>query len=491
MPEVPWDEPLVQLALTHPSFVSEGSGQEDNQRLEFLGDAVLGLAIGQTLFRQLPTDQEGPLSRLRSRLVSREMLAEMGEQLNLAERLKVGHGERLIDPAARQRALTDAFEALIGALFLIWGYLPTQAWVLEVMQEPVEAAVSGEDDGRDPKSMLQEALQHRGMSPIYDVLESIGPAHRRRYRVVVKAGGKVLGRGEGRTKKVAEQDAAKDALEQLAKPDQAKRRRTVIKPRQAPAKPAPILPQPEGARETGATAETIESAPSAVSGRRRSRRPPKAAPAVVVVIAPSASGAEEAGAEATPVPATRRRRRRGGAKAKGAPTAAAAALVVAPGDAGESRETPAVAAPSASGKRRRRRSKAKQAGSAAEASVGQAPRPPTAPAAPSTAAAPAPAAPRRRRSRGRRPAAAGDLGVGSGFVPKSPPPSAVDAQRAPAQADEGLLAPSAQAGPTAKKRRRHRGGRRRHKAPSNLAPLGTASESSEAENWQPDHLEDD
>ncbi|MHB1505606.1 MAG: ribonuclease III [Sulfobacillus sp.] len=491
---MPWEDPLVQLALTHPSSVSEGSGQEDNQRLEFLGDAVLGLAIGQTLFRQLPTDQEGPLSRLRSRLVSREMLAEMGEQLNLVDRLKVGHGERLIDPAARQRALTDAFEALIGALFLIWGYLPTQAWVLEVMAEPVEAAVSGLDDGRDPKSKLQEALQHRGTSPLYDVLESIGPAHRRRYRVVVKAAGKVIGRGEGRTKKVAEQDAARDALEQLAKADQPKRRRPVIK--KPPAAGVLTLvktgSEPPGGQPLLAAPELEAPAPARPSRSRRRRKP---APAVLVLpAAPVATELRPAGpaADGAPAPAPRRRRRHSVAKAVASETARDEADLSLPNADHELVAVPAVvlAPVTAAAKRRRRRSRAKHPAPSVPAGpsvlvVSTAVATPAAAAADGTASAP-----RRRRRRAKHPASPSGTGPSSGFVPKSA------LAQAPAAPGPGPIAPAAAssespAGEPVHKRRRHRGGRRRHKAAGTAPPAAAPAMVRELEEWEAERPEDD
>ncbi len=489
---MPWEDPLVQLALTHPSSVSEGSGQEDNQRLEFLGDAVLGLAIGQTLFRQLPTDQEGPLSRLRSRLVSREMLAEMGEQLNLVDRLKVGHGERLIDPAARQRALTDAFEALIGALFLIWGYLPTQAWVLEVMAEPVEAAVSGLDDGRDPKSMLQEALQHRGTSPIYDVLESLGPAHRRRYRVVVKAAGKVIGRGEGRTKKVAEQDAARDALEQLAKADQPKRRRPVIK--KPPASGVLTLvktgPEPPGGQPPAAT-ELEPTAPVRPSRSRRRRKPTSAV--LVLPAAPAATELRPAGpaVDGTTAPAPRRRRRRSAAKAAVSETARDEANMSPPDADHEMAPDPAVAlAPAtAAAKRRRRRSRAKHPAPSVPAPA-QVVVVSTAAAVPAAAAAGGTAsAPRRRRRRAKHPASPSGAGPSSGFVPK-----ALLAQAPAAPGPDPIAPAAASEGPAAQpvhKKRRHRGGRRRHKAAGGAPAAAAPAMARELEEWEAERPEDD
>ncbi len=483
---MPWDDPLVQLALTHPSAVSEGSGQEDNQRLEFLGDAVLGLAIGQSLFRRLPADQEGPLSRLRSRLVSREMLAEMGEQLNLADRLKVGHGERLSDPAARQRALTDAFEALIGALFLIWGYLPTQAWVLDVMAEPVEAAVSGLDDGRDPKSMLQEALQHRGTNPVYDVLESIGPAHRRRYRVVVKAAGKVLGRGEGRTKKVAEQDAAKDALEQLAKAELPRRRRAIAKK----AEPVVAAPARTAAPAIGEGAD--EAPPAAI--KKRSRRRRKAPSAVVQPAAPPAAEAaalvipekrrlviihaqDEGVSAPEPAPAAAGRKRRRRSRAK----AGSSTLQDGGGQAPASVEgAPAPPLPEAAPKRRRRRSRAKSPASppAGEASTDASQ---VATGLPAGTAATASAKRRRRRSRH---AAAGAVQA-KGFVPKEPAPGAGSspqpAGRGGSVAEGAEPAATAAGQPPGTKRRRHRGGRRRRKGGTGEGAAATGPQGSEGE----------
>lgn len=214
MPEIPWEHPLVSLALVHPSYAYENGLPEDNQRLEFLGDAVLGLVFGGAVFSLHADWDEGRMTRLRARLAKRESLAHLAGTLGLHERVLVGRGERGSGGPLRPRILADAFEALIGALFLIQGYDHVRSLVLQVADSFLAQAVP-EGDRPDAKSHLQELLQSRGMAPVYEIKESTGPAHDRWYLVVAKVGESALGEGEGPSKKIAETRAAEAALLKL------------------------------------------------------------------------------------------------------------------------------------------------------------------------------------------------------------------------------------------------------------------------------------
>ncbi len=207
------DPQLLTEALTHPSVRHEQKRAHfDNQRLEFLGDAVLQLVITEHLFRVFADAGEGRLTTRRARLVSRGSLAAHALRLDLGRYLLLGRGEEASGGRARASTLADAFEALLGAIFLDSDLETARRFILAEMQaelgrleeEPLEV---------NPKGQLQELLQAISPhSPVYELLSQVGREHEKTFSVQVVWEGKVLGEGEGRSKKVAESAAALTAL---------------------------------------------------------------------------------------------------------------------------------------------------------------------------------------------------------------------------------------------------------------------------------------
>lgn len=210
------DVRLLQQALTHKSWSNEHPGvSEDNERLEFLGDAVLDLVVGQALFSHPERYAEGELTRSRAELVNERGLALLARGLGLGERLRLGRGERLSGGGEKDSLLANAFEALIGALFLDAGYEGTKSIVEQLFSGRLEAVLE-DRQGQDYKSRLQELLQGRfGAAPSYRELRVDGPAHERSYTIALEFQGRILAEGVGRSKKEAEQSAARQALEAL------------------------------------------------------------------------------------------------------------------------------------------------------------------------------------------------------------------------------------------------------------------------------------
>jgi ribonuclease-3 len=209
------ESPALEQALTHPSLANERRGLAHNQRLEFLGDAVLGLCASEELYRSFPDADEGQLTRLRSQLVNAEALAAWGRHVGLASILRVGRGASGAGLRESTNVLADAAEALIAAAYLEGGFAAAQRLSSAIVQHGL-AAAGPMGSLRDPKSLLQERLQALGQpAPQYQLLEATGPAHERRFRVRVSSVTGALGEGDGRSKRAAEQAAAAAALEML------------------------------------------------------------------------------------------------------------------------------------------------------------------------------------------------------------------------------------------------------------------------------------
>jgi ribonuclease-3 len=208
------DLPHLEEALTHPSFANEQRGRcADNQRLEFLGDAVLGLLVGELLMARLPSANEGELSLLRSQLVNTEALATWARSVDLGPPLRLGRGADAAGERDRDNVLADAVEALVGAVYLDRGMAEARALAGVIVADPLARLGDGAAVERDPKSELQEQVQAGGgTSPRYRVTGTEGPDHRRSFVVVVEVDGRVLGEGRGRSKKLAEQAAARAAI---------------------------------------------------------------------------------------------------------------------------------------------------------------------------------------------------------------------------------------------------------------------------------------
>ena len=205
---------LLTRALTHRSYVNEHpEAVEDNERLEFLGDAVLDFIVGAWVYHRFPEMPEGNLTKMRSALVRNEQLAKFARKLDLGRALRLGRGEASSGGHDRDNLLGSAFEALVGALFLDSGLGAVDAFVnpiLEEAREPVLSVVS------DSKSQLQEYVQSHKLGPIrYRVVGTIGPDHEITFEMVVEIAGEVKGSGKGTNKSYAEHAAALDALKNL------------------------------------------------------------------------------------------------------------------------------------------------------------------------------------------------------------------------------------------------------------------------------------
>jgi ribonuclease-3 len=208
------DQDLLVQSLTHPSIAAEQRDVvADNQRLEFLGDAVLQVILTEHLYLILPDEAEGRLTKTRASLVSRRALAECAERLGLGAYLRLGKGEEANGGRGRESNLADAFEALMGAVYLDGGITAASEVTMRVMEVDLQEAIEG-DDTSNPKGRLQEVLQAlRRESPSYRILAEEGPDHLKQFKAEVIWCGKSLGEGHGSSKKNAETAAAQDALE--------------------------------------------------------------------------------------------------------------------------------------------------------------------------------------------------------------------------------------------------------------------------------------
>ena len=204
---------LLAEALTHPSLGHETQRYHfDNQRLEFLGDAVLQLVISEHLFRRFGSEAEGQLTKLRSRLVSRETLKMHAAALDLGRYLLMGRGEEASGGRERTSTLADAFEALIGAIYLDGGLDTAREFILAQAQADL-AQLAEEPIEINPKGHLQELLQSISpRSPVYELISQSGPEHEKSFVVQAVWEGIVLGHGRGRSKKQAETAAALEAM---------------------------------------------------------------------------------------------------------------------------------------------------------------------------------------------------------------------------------------------------------------------------------------
>jgi ribonuclease-3 len=212
------DRGLLEHALTHRSRAAEdvSGGVYDNESLEFLGDAVLGLVVAEALFRRYPDSSEGQKSKIKAAVVSTQSLARHAEGIRLGEHLLLGRGEEKTGGRFKQALLADAYEALIAAVYLDGG-LPAAATFLERELGAAIAAGAHQDAvGPDYKSALQERLQASGRGlPEYRVASQSGPDHRKIFTIEVVVSGEILGTATGKAKKEAEQEAARLALLQL------------------------------------------------------------------------------------------------------------------------------------------------------------------------------------------------------------------------------------------------------------------------------------
>lgn len=215
------DPTLLNKALVHSSHAHEQNTGEDNEQMEFLGDAVLGLLVCDFLFRAHPQMTEGELSKLKSFFVSSANLVKYAEQLDLGQYLYLGRGEEKTGGRTKQALLVDGLEAIIGAIYLDGGLDPARQFVWKFMEPQLgEVSLNGERT-TDFKTALQETLQASGRGAVrYLAVSEAGPAHEKLFTVEVELNGKTIARGLGLTKKAAEQAAAQQALEQFNSQEQ-------------------------------------------------------------------------------------------------------------------------------------------------------------------------------------------------------------------------------------------------------------------------------
>ncbi len=267
------DRATALVAVTHKSWVNEhrGEGAEDNERLEFLGDAVIDLLVSEYLMSHFPLAREGDLSKLRAAVVDEPGLAAMGRALQLGELLRLGRGEELTGGREKASVVADAMEAVIAAVFLDGGLAAVHRLIDPFLEEVYARAASGTLD-RDFKTQLQEQAQARfRSSPRYRVVAEVGPDHSKTFEIEVELRGEVLGRGAGRSKKDAEQGAARVAVEALAaRPPETEA--------VAPAPEVEPAPDAEPAPEPVVEVPVVEE-PPAPKPKRRATKPAKPRPA--------------------------------------------------------------------------------------------------------------------------------------------------------------------------------------------------------------------
>jgi ribonuclease-3 len=211
------DRRLLAQALTHTSWLHEHPGEAagHNERLEFLGDAVINLAVSEALYARHPDDDEGVLSARRAAIVSASGLAGLATRIDLGAFLSLGEGESARIGEQRPSILASGFEAVAGALLLDVGWEATRDWVIATAAPELDAGLAP-SLLKSPKSRLQEATQRAsGGRPAYRVIEAVGPDHDKVFRVEVAIAGEILGMGVGRSRRIAETEAASEAVEVL------------------------------------------------------------------------------------------------------------------------------------------------------------------------------------------------------------------------------------------------------------------------------------
>jgi ribonuclease-3 len=206
---------LFKTALTHPSYLFENpkSGVENNQRLEFLGDAILDFVIAEYLYLKYPDRPEGELTKMRAAVVNESTLARIAQKIELGKELLLGKGEQVSGGRERPSILADATESVIGAIYLQYGLQEARRVILELLTP--EIAEVAEGNYGDYKTTLQEKAQHDEAEVSYQILAEEGPDHNKRFTAGVFLQGELRGKGVGRTKKEAEQKAAQQVLKEL------------------------------------------------------------------------------------------------------------------------------------------------------------------------------------------------------------------------------------------------------------------------------------
>ncbi|MDP2921689.1 MAG: ribonuclease III [Candidatus Omnitrophota bacterium] len=208
---------LLNQAFTHKSFANERNmdRSSDNERLEFLGDSVLGIVMSHTLYNEYPGEDEGVLTRYKSQLVSGETLAKIAKEIDMGEYILLGKGEEASGGRKHMSNLMCSLEALIGAIFLDGGLKPAHSFITRVFQPEIQLVKEGKGS-KDYKSIFQQMILRKfKVTPSYRILSEIGPDHKKHFIVEAVAAGKRYGIGSGPNKKSAEQASAKEALSAL------------------------------------------------------------------------------------------------------------------------------------------------------------------------------------------------------------------------------------------------------------------------------------
>lgn len=205
---------LIATALTHSSYANE-KRCESNERLEFLGDSVLSIIVSNFLFRRLTKINEGDLTKIRASLVCEQALAEFSKDISLGEYIMLGKGEEMTGGRTRASIISDAFEAVLAAIYLDGGIDVATDWLMNVMGDKLNEALKGKTY-KDYKTMLQEAVQHGDKGRVtYKTIKETGPDHNKYFEVEVLIDGNKIDVGVGSSKKEAEQEAAKNALNRI------------------------------------------------------------------------------------------------------------------------------------------------------------------------------------------------------------------------------------------------------------------------------------
>jgi len=211
------DPALLKKALTHSSYANENmsKGIASNERLEFLGDSMLGMTVALLIYNDKPTLTEGQMTKLRAELVCERSLAALALELDLGSCLLLGRGEENGGGRSRPSILSDAFEAVLAAMYLDGGYEPIERFISVCFRPRLENPVQSY---HDYKTLLQEAIQVKpGQSLVYEVTKEQGPDHDKSFTIEVKLNNKIIGIGTGKSKKSAEQEAAKAAIGKIKK----------------------------------------------------------------------------------------------------------------------------------------------------------------------------------------------------------------------------------------------------------------------------------
>ncbi|MFC1942821.1 ribonuclease III [Chloroflexota bacterium] len=210
------DLPLLETAVVHSSYVNENPNviTGHNERLEFLGDAILGFIVAEILHERSPALDEGEMTKLRSALVRRDTLARVARTIKLGDYLDLGKGEETSGGRSKTANLAGALEAVIAAIYLDQGLKTTRDFIVRLLGQEMAEVVS-QGTGVDYKTQLQEFLQSKQVIPSYRLLAATGPDHDKSFTIEVMAGDSVLGRGTGKSKKSAEAEAARIALEHI------------------------------------------------------------------------------------------------------------------------------------------------------------------------------------------------------------------------------------------------------------------------------------